>query len=584
MKIILPTNKTSNKNNEKISDFINDILDDIEKGKFNDIFEEIIEKNESNTKSENNATYIISTVSSQPNNYSQINLYDCESKLKDIYSLDKNEQLILLKVEYDIEQFKIPITEYQLFTKNGTKLDLNYCNKNKLFVSIPVEINEEEEFMHNPNDNFYHDKCYTYTLDNNIDLTLYDKKYNYNENFYALCEKICNYENYIYINKTVNCICKTKSDFPKVTTEKIKIKEFLHQFVNFKKIFTNLYVLSCPKELFCSKGLKKNSGSYINIILITLTIIFSIFFCIKGYNPFKIKINDIIKEKYIINKEENSATENSEMKLNINNFKPELKLDNQNQKNPDSNSNKNNSSNKTNINKANFYNDYELNNLDYSEALEIDKRTFFQSYISFIKTTHILFFTCFIKNDYNSTQIKICLFLFWFSLDYTITTLFFNDSNLHRIYEDKGKYNFLYQLPIAIYSNLISFAITKIVTFFAIFESKISKEAKMKTTETEMRINNYIHSLKCKFAIFFSLIILFLLFFWYYVSCFCAIFTNTQKALIINIITGYVFSLVLYPFIIGLILCIMRYCALKSKKQNKECLYKASNILGDILL
>ena len=95
------TNKTIDKNNYTVSIFINDILDDIDKGKFNDIFNETIAENKSIIKSENNATYIISTVSSQNStNYSTIDLQDCESKIKESYSIDKNEPLILLKVQY----------------------------------------------------------------------------------------------------------------------------------------------------------------------------------------------------------------------------------------------------------------------------------------------------------------------------------------------------------------------------------------------------------------------------------------------------------------------------------------------------
>ena len=59
---------------------------------------------------------------------------------------------------------------------------------------------------------------------------------------------------------------------------------------------------------------------------------------------------------------------------------------------------------------AEFYNDTELNSLSYKEALIIDKRNYFQYYLSLIKKKQILIFTFYITNDYNSIIIKICLF------------------------------------------------------------------------------------------------------------------------------------------------------------------------------
>ena len=58
-------------------------------------------------------------------------------------------------------------------------------------------------------------------------------------------------------------------------------------------------------------------------------------------------------------------------------------------------------------------------------------------------------------DDYNSPIIKIFLFFFSFSSDFTINALFFNDDTMHKIYQDKGKYNLLFQIPQILYSTLI---------------------------------------------------------------------------------------------------------------------------------
>ena len=203
------SNNMTNSSDIIISDYIYEILDDIENGTFNGIFDNVINENKTYVATESNITYIISTVSSQySTNYSTIALEDCESLLKEKFLLDKNETLILLKLEYGIEKLKIPIIEYQFFIQNGTRINLSYCQNFTEIVSIPVNINEEEEFIHNPNSYFYNDKCSIYTSEYDTDLCMYDRKNNYNEKYLAICEKNCEYKGYNKENKRVECKCK----------------------------------------------------------------------------------------------------------------------------------------------------------------------------------------------------------------------------------------------------------------------------------------------------------------------------------------------------------------------------------------
>ena len=117
------------------------------------------------------------------------------------------------------------------------------------------------------------------------------------------------------------------------------------------------------------------------------------------------------------------------------------------------------------INNNQIFTDYELYQISYIEALKYDKRTFFELYFSLLKMKHLLFFSFYPHNDYNSKISKIFLFFFSFALYYTINALFFNDSTMHKIYEDNGKFNLIYQLSQIIYSSIISFIITAIINY-----------------------------------------------------------------------------------------------------------------------
>ena len=196
-----------------------------------------------------------------------------------------------------------------------------------------------------------------------------------------------------------------------------------------------------------------------------------------------------------------------------------------------------------------------------------------------MKTKHLLIFTFCNFYDYNSIIIKICLFFFSFALYLTVNALFFTDSTMHDIYEDGGKYQFIYRLAHIIYSIIITTIINMIIKYLSLSEKDISN---LKNSENNENFNEQIEKVfKCliiRFTLFFDISILFLLLFWYYLSCFCAVYRNTQLFLIKDTLISFAFSL-LYQFIINLIPGIFRIQALNSNINNKECMYKVSKIL-----
>ena len=250
---------------------------------------------------------------------------------------------------------------------------------------------------------------------------------------------------------------------------------------------------------------------------------------------------------------------------------------NNNNKNNINNKNKKNNNiyNNYNLTKAKF-NEYEMNNLNYKQAIIIDKRSYYQYYLSLLKRKHILIFTFYTSNDYNSREIKICLFIFSFALYFNVNALFFNDLTMHKIYEDNGTFDLIYQLPQIVYSTLISSVINMIVTFLSLTEQNILKlKNENSKKETKQRL---INKLINKFILFFVLIYILLILFWYYLACFCAVYINTQIHLLKDTMISYTLYL-LYPFVLCFLPGIFRIPSLKSKKANKECLYKLSKII-----
>ena len=224
-------------------------------------------------------------------------------------------------------------------------------------------------------------------------------------------------------------------------------------------------------------------------------------------------------------------------------------------------------------------NDYELNTLNYEVALKYDKRSFCEFYLSLSKVNHLFLFTFSRKNDYNSKIIKIFLFFFSFILLFSVNALFFSDSTMHQIYEDQGSYNFLYQIPQILYSSLISNIVNIIIKALSLSEKDIigiKKEKNISNIDNNSKI--MMEKLSNKFKLFFAISFLFLLFFWYYLACFCAVYKNTQIHLIKDTLISFGISL-LYPFFIYIIPATFRIISLRNTKKNLQILYTFSRII-----
>ena len=223
------------------------------------------------------------------------------------------------------------------------------------------------------------------------------------------------------------------------------------------------------------------------------------------------------------------------------------------------------------------YLDSELNILTYEEAIKYDKRNYLQFYFSYLKLKHLLLFSFYPTKDYNSKVIKIFLLFFFFILYVFINCLFFNDGMMHQIYEDEGRFNFIYSLPQIIYSSIISVVITIIIKYLSLSEKDLIDLKNQKNIlfikDKELKL---IKCLKIKFGLFFIFTFILLVLFWLYLGCFCAVYKNTQIYLIKDTVISFGLSL-FYPFIINLLPAILRFLALR--KNYGKRLYSLNKII-----
>jgi hypothetical protein len=174
---------------------------------------------------------------------------------------------------------------------------------------------------------------------------------------------------------------------------------------------------------------------------------------------------------------------------------------------------------------------------------------------------------------------KICLFFFLFALYYIVNALFFNDETMHKIYEEEGIFNFIYFIPQIIYSLIITSIINILIKELSLSEKTILKIKQEKDFE---KLNELIPKvIKCliiKFILFFLFSFLFLGFFWYYISCFGAVYKNTQIILLKDTLISFTISLV-YPFIFYLLIALIRYPTLNKQEKCLNIWYKISKFI-----
>ena len=548
-----------------------------------------------------------------------VHLGACEDSLREHYkNIAENLTFYMRIIDVVQEKIKIPKIEFDVYSRlNGTnlqKLDLSVCQYAKVTFTISVEISDDID-LHDPNSDYFNSKCYSAKSDSGTDMTNNDRKKDFVINGKTLCQENCNLTYYNSTSKKANCSCFIKGvpgDINSMNIDESKLYENFPDSNNNGEI-SNIGITSCP-VLSSSENIKSNPGFFSLIIILAVFVIIFIVFCTKGYSMLENKMDEVIVNKFDKKKKRKKGSKlkksgsirhkkskkRKSMNININPKNEKiLSMNSDNTKNFALKRNsvqnfiqfnvQNNITqffNETNSNvnaidqKLKPDTDYELNWLSYNEALIFDQRTNCEYYGSQIRNKQLFIFTFCSFNDYNSGIIKKFMLLLSFALHYTTNALFFDESNLHQIFEDKGKYNITYQLPKIISSAVISTVVLRLMLQFLVLTDKDILQVKNQQTR-ELAMNMKEERLKCmkiKFAFFFILNFILLGLFWFYLTCFNAIFKNTQIYLIENTFISFGFSL-FYPFIINIFPTIIRMSSLHSSNKNQYYCYKASQII-----
>ena len=586
---------------------------------------------------ENEDNITITRTQEENMNDDGIYLGECEDRLKHFYNIPLTDTLYVLRIDLKQVGYQGSSLEYEILypiddNRNLVILNLSICAGLNINRTRYAKMKGNKD-KYDKKSAYYNDICYLSDSENGVDMVLSDKKEDFINNNLGICEDGCELLSYNYETEKAVCSCGIKTEIPLMKDMKIDKETLLNSFTNIDNIM-NIKLMMCYNEIFKKNYILKNIGFDVYAGLILLNLVCLLCFIIKDY---KLVIKEIYKIKsYILNKKKNKSNNiitnnfrrNRRLKSNTNNIrsnlrkrinnnfknktimmKPKIKLSAKTKrimpqknnyfkkksiikgKNLISNNNKSYNffliNNRTRTNQKKGFknikkilliklNYNEMNNLYFKVAVNKDKRSYMQYYISLLRTKHSILYIFYTK-DYNSKIVKASIQIFNLATLLSINSLFFNDSTMHKIYVEQGKFNILYQLPQIIYSAIISAVLNMLIQLLGLTEDNILKykDDKSPLQNWNQKYNKLRTIIRVKFILFYILDFLLLFAYWYYVTCFCGIYRNTQIHLLQDSLYSFVTSLIT-PFCIYLIPGVFRICALKRKS---KILYGFSKIL-----
>ena len=152
-----------------------------------------------------------------------------------------------------------------------------------------------------------------------------------------------------------------------------------------------------------------------------------------------------------------------------------------------------------------------------------------------------------------------------------LNVFLFEDETMHKMFLDNGKYDFIQHFPQIIYSSLIS-ELIELLIYFLILIDKNFYEIKNISANQEDR-KKIIKTIKLKINYFFIFTSFIIVFCWYIISCFCAVYKNTQIYFFVDSFISLCLGL-LYPFILYLIPSLLRVISLKYHKKRLLSIFR----------
>ena len=235
-----------------------------------------------------------------------------------------------------------------------------------------------------------------------------------------------------------------------------------------------------------------------------------------------------------------------------------------------------------------------LNNYTFEEAMKYDQRSLCEIYFIYLLSKQIIFHVFFFKSPFQLFSLRLCLLFFIFSCDLALNALFYFNNIISKKYhnvENLFLFTFNNNITVVILSTFVGLILLTLFTklsnstnalreIFRNEEEKMKKNNKYKVNderkkEIKEEIEKIFKNYKIKIIVFISIELLFMIFFWYYVTIFCHVYPSTQISWIFDS-----FLSILSRIIIDNIICLgLAKLYRIGVDSNINCIYKFAMFL-----
>ena len=227
-----------------------------------------------------------------------------------------------------------------------------------------------------------------------------------------------------------------------------------------------------------------------------------------------------------------------------------------------------------------------LNNYTYEQAIEYDKRSIFKIFYIYLLTKNIIFRTLLLKSPFDTTALLGAALIFVVSNDLFFNCLLYSDkivSKRYHLKENIYSFTFSTNMPNIFGSLFIVYVIIYLIFFLTNINDKIrsifqKEEEKLKNDKTyrinenrkkeiQQQIEQIMDSQNKKNYAFFIIEIIIMLIYWYYITAFCHVFSNSQTSWIFNTFFTIVFRYI-FDCSFCLLFSLLYLIALDQKSQS----------------
>ncbi len=219
---------------------------------------------------------------------------------------------------------------------------------------------------------------------------------------------------------------------------------------------------------------------------------------------------------------------------------------------------------------------FEYDEMTFQSALLYDKRNIFYAYWEELKDKQI-FLCLFFNKHLMLKQLKIASFLIGTATDFFFNAFFYTDKYISKNYND-GALEYVTTLPKTILSSILTQLFCCFLDY--LISSKpilLFLKKKLKKNNIYYRqCNSIINMCICKIRVFIIVTCFTLIFFWYYITAFCAVYQNSQINWIKDALNSFWMSL-LTPVALCFISLLLRNISIK--KKNKILFYISKTLM-----